>query len=144
MWPLKLDKYGVRFHTDHQIGGHSTQSVEPILTQFVTLKVGRVWVGRVQTGEQIAGHWMHHWPTLPPPIHYWPKVACGAKRPHNVIQFNSFFLSILMWRDNEGFPASRVQSLQHNFIYSRKLPQCQETKRSKSNKRNCQPNLSKS
>ena len=59
--------------------------------------VGGVWVGRVQTGEQIAGHWMHHWPTLPPPIHYWPKVAVGAKWPHNVIQFNSFFPSCQTW-----------------------------------------------
>ena len=142
MWPLKLHKHGVRFHTDHHIGwtnlwpwkldvyelGSSRRAsklldteLKVLLTQFVTLKVKRVWVGwRCMSWAGPDGR-ANCW-TLNAPLTYFAtpdtlltQGCCWGEKAAQ-ISFNSILFSplvkldcfILMWRDNEGVPVSGV------------------------------------
>ena len=142
MWPWKLHKYGVRFHTDHHIGwtnlwpwkldvyelGSSRRAsklldteLKVLLTQFVTLKVKRVWVGwRCMSWAGPDGR-ANCW-TLNAPLTYFAtpdtlltQGCCWGEKAAQ-ISFNSIHLSsfvkldCLMWRDNEGFPVSTSPS----------------------------------
>ena len=96
----------------------------------VTLKVGRVWHGRTWTQWKIGGHCrqctsLTHFYIIDPRLQL--GVEAGRCPPFNFSPTWKEDKNLNFVRGWEEVPISGVQSHQHDFIYSRKLPHRQTT-----------------